>query len=90
MNYDIKDISLAAAGKLRIDWARMNMPVLDVIKERFVKELPFKGVTIAACLHVTTETANLMIALKDAGAEALKRYPKGRPGGLLLEDGGAQ
>ena len=68
MNYDIKDISLAAAGKLRIDWARMNMPVLDVIKERFERERPFEGVTIAACLHVTTETANLMDVLKAGGA----------------------
>ncbi len=68
MNYDIKDISLASAGKLRIDWARMNMPVLDVIKERFEKERPFEGITIAACLHVTTETANLMDVLKAGGA----------------------
>jgi len=68
MNYDIRDISLASAGKLRIDWARMNMPVLDVIKERFVRERPFKGMTIAACLHVTTETANLMDVLKAGGA----------------------
>ncbi|MBN2208866.1 MAG: adenosylhomocysteinase [Candidatus Coatesbacteria bacterium] len=68
MNCDIKDISLASAGRLRIDWARMNMPVLDVIKERFKRERPFKGLTIAACLHVTTETANLMDVLKAGGA----------------------
>jgi adenosylhomocysteinase len=68
MNCDIRDISLASAGKLRIDWARMNMPVLDVIKERFKRERPFKGITIAACLHVTTETANLMDVLKAGGA----------------------
>jgi len=68
VNCDIRDISLASAGKLRIDWARMNMPVLDVIKERFVRERPFKGLTIAACLHVTTETANLMDVLKAGGA----------------------
>ncbi|MBN1592552.1 MAG: adenosylhomocysteinase [Candidatus Coatesbacteria bacterium] len=68
MKYDIKDISLAAAGKLRIDWARMNMPVLDVIKERFEREKPFEGITIGACLHVTTETANLLDVLKAGGA----------------------
>jgi len=68
MDYDIKDISLAGAGKLRIDWARMNMPVLDVIKARFERERPFEGITMAACLHVTTETANLMDVLKAGGA----------------------
>ncbi|RLC46201.1 MAG: adenosylhomocysteinase [Candidatus Coatesbacteria bacterium] len=68
MNYDIKDISLAEAGKLRIDWARMKMPVLDLIKARFEKERPFEGMTIGACLHVTTETANLMDVLKAGGA----------------------
>lgn len=68
MNYDIKDISLAEAGKLRIDWARMKMPVLDLIKARFEKEKPFEGMTIGACLHVTTETANLMDVLKAGGA----------------------
>jgi len=68
MNYDIKDISLAEAGKLRIDWARMKMPVLDAIMARFEKERPLEGVTIGACLHVTTETANLMQVLKAGGA----------------------
>ncbi len=68
MNYDIKDISLAEAGKLRIDWARMKMPVLDAIMARFEKERPLEGVTIGACLHVTTETANLMEVLKAGGA----------------------
>ncbi|PIQ88815.1 MAG: adenosylhomocysteinase [Candidatus Omnitrophica bacterium CG11_big_fil_rev_8_21_14_0_20_42_13] len=69
MKYDIKDIKLANKGKLRIEWARQNMPVLGFIEERFRKEKPLKGVRLAACLHVTTETANLMSALKAGGAE---------------------
>ncbi len=68
MNYDVKDISLAAKGKLRIEYAEQEMPVLRLIKERFEKEKPLKGVTLAACLHVTTETANLAITLKAGGA----------------------
>src|SRR3990167_3519869 len=68
MNADIKDSSLAAKGKLRIEWANQNMPVLNLIRERFLKEKPLHGVTIAACLHVTTETASLMRTLKDGGA----------------------
>lgn len=68
MEYDVKDISLAKEGKLRIEWAYNDMPVLEKVRERFSKEKPFKGITIAACLHVTTETANLVITLKDGGA----------------------
>lgn len=68
MNYDIKDINLAAKGKLRIEWAEADMPVLRQIKGRFKKEKPLKGITVAACLHVTTETANLAITLKEGGA----------------------
>ncbi len=63
---DIADAKLAAEGKKRIEWAARNMPVLAQIKERFAKEKPFAGVRIAACMHVTTETANLMLALKAA------------------------
>lgn len=66
---DIKDINLAEKGKLRIEWAEMDMPVLRIIRERFKKEKPLKGVRVGACLHVTTETANLMITLKEGGAE---------------------
>jgi adenosylhomocysteinase len=66
---DIKDISLAKKGRLRIEWAEMQMPVLRIIREEFKKEKPLKGVRIAACLHVTTETACLMETLKAAGAE---------------------
>ena len=66
--YDIKDMSLADKGKLRIEWASYEMPVLKLIRERFSKEKPLKGMQISACLHVTTETANLMITLKEGGA----------------------
>jgi len=68
MNHDVKDISLAPAGKERIMWADRNMPVLARIRERFSKELPLKGVRLGACLHVTTETANLMRTLTGGGA----------------------
>lgn len=67
--HDIKDIGLAKKGALRIEWAAREMPVLKSIKERFEKEKPLKGVKVAACLHVTTETANLMDTLKAGGAE---------------------
>lgn len=69
MEYEIRDLKLAEAGKLRIDWAANSMPVLAKIKEKFSREKPLKGLRISACLHVTSETANLMIALKAAGAE---------------------
>jgi len=69
LKYDIKDIKLAERGRLRIEWAERDMPVLRMIRERFKKEKPLKGVRLSACLHVTTETANLMITLKEGGAE---------------------
>ncbi|MGH7273585.1 MAG: adenosylhomocysteinase [Nitrospiria bacterium] len=69
MDYDIKDLALADRGALRIEWAEQGMPVLRLIKKRFKKEHPLKGVRIAACLHVTTETASLMSVLKAGGAE---------------------
>lgn len=65
---DVKDKNLAAKGKLRIEWAGSQMKVLQLIEKRFAKEKPLKGITLAACLHVTSETANLMIALKMGGA----------------------
>ncbi len=68
-NYDVKDPSLASAGKLRIEWASREMPVIKLIRQRFAKEKPLKGVRISACLHITTETANLALALKDGGAD---------------------
>jgi len=69
MHYDIKDLKLAKKGTLRIEWAAKNMPVLKLIKDRFSKEKPLKGLKIACCLHVTTETAVLGDVLKSGGAE---------------------
>jgi adenosylhomocysteinase len=69
MNHDIRDIRLAREGRLRIEWAERNMPVLRLIADRFGKQKPLKGVRIAACLHVTTETANLMRTLAEGGAK---------------------
>ena len=69
MEYDVKDIKLAGRGALRIEWASNNMPVLRLIKQRFLKEKPLKGLKIAACLHVTTETGVLAEVLKAGGAE---------------------
>lgn len=68
MSCDIKDKSLAEQGILKMEWAAQNMPVLRLIQKRFEKEKPLKGLKIAACLHVTTETANLAVTLKSAGA----------------------
>ncbi len=68
VEHDIRNIKMSAKGKLRIEWAGKNMPVLESIRKRFSKEKPLKGSRISCCLHVTTETANLAIALKDAGA----------------------
>jgi adenosylhomocysteinase len=69
MDHDVKDLQLAKKGKLRMEWAARFMPVLSSIKEKFAKEKPLKGVKISACLHVTSETGNLMEALKLGGAE---------------------
>ena len=68
---DVKDMNLAAKGKLRIEWANQWMPVLQIIRKRFLKERPLKGVRVSACLHVTTETANLAITLRDGGADVV-------------------
>jgi len=68
VDYDVKDLDLAEKGALRIEWARAAMPVLGLIEERFRREKPLKGIRISACLHVTTETANLVRALKGGGA----------------------
>src|ERR671917_2409396 len=67
--FDIKDINLAAEGRRRIEWAEREMPVLRQIRERFEREKPLAGLRVGACLHVTTETANLMRTLKAGGAE---------------------
>ncbi len=69
MDYDVKDLELAQKGKDRIEWARQSMPVLGQIRDRFEAEKPLSGLRIAACLHVTTETANLAVTLRDGGAE---------------------
>lgn len=69
MDYDVKDISLADQGHLKIEWAEATMPVLRLIRKRFQREQPLKGIRITACLHVTTETANLMKTLKAGGAD---------------------
>ncbi len=68
---DVKDLSLAELGKRRTDWAFQSMPVLQTIRKQFIKLQPLAGVRIAACLHVTTETANLMITLRDGGASVM-------------------
>jgi adenosylhomocysteinase len=71
MKYDIKDITLAPKGRLRIEWAEQLMPVLRLIRERFKKERPLEGLKLSACLHVTTETAVLMQTLKVGGADVV-------------------
>ena len=71
MDYDVKDLNLAKEGALRIEWADQNMVVLDRIRKRFEKDQPLKGIRIAACLHVTTETASLMQTLKAGGAKVI-------------------
>ena len=69
--FDVKDTNLAEGGRLRMEWAEREMPVLRSIEERFKKEQPLKGMRVAACLHVTTETANLMTTLQTGGADVV-------------------
>jgi len=69
VDYDVKDLALAEEGNRRIEWAAREMPVIRLIRERFAKERPLAGLRVSACLHVTTETANLMLALRDGGAQ---------------------
>jgi adenosylhomocysteinase len=66
---DVKDIALAEKGKRKIEWANQQMPVLQLIRKQFIKDRPLKGIRMAACLHVTSETANLAITLRDGGAD---------------------
>jgi len=68
MDYDLKDVKLATQGKLKIEWAGRFMPVLKLIRQRFAKEKPLKGIKISGCLHITSETANLALTLKTGGA----------------------
>ena len=70
-NYDVKDLGLAEQGRRRIDWAETEMPVLRLLRERFIREQPLRGLRIAACLHVTAETANLMRTLAAGGADVV-------------------
>jgi len=70
-SFDIKDLTLAEQGRFRIQWAAKEMPVLDLIEERFRKERPLAGMRLSACLHVTSETANLMRVLQTAGADVV-------------------
>jgi adenosylhomocysteinase len=69
--YDVKDPSLASSGKHRIEWAAHEMPVVKLIRDRLSREKPFTGIRISGCLHITTETANLALALKDGGADVI-------------------
>src|SRR5271167_4712791 len=69
MKYHVKDLKLSVKGKARIEWAERSMPVLRLIRQRVQNEKPLKGIRMAACLHVTTETANLLITLKAGGAD---------------------
>jgi adenosylhomocysteinase len=69
VDYDVKDLGLADQGNLKIEWAERTMPVLRLIKQRFQREKPLQGIRITACLHVTTETANLAKTLKAGGAD---------------------
>ena len=68
---DVKDLALAERGKRKIEWANQQMPVLQLIRKRFIKEQPLKGIRLSACLHVTSETANLAITLRDGGADVV-------------------
>ena len=69
--HDVKDLSLAMSGRLKIEWAGQQMPVLQTLKKRFKAEKPLKNIRLAACLHITSETANLLIALKEGGADVV-------------------
>ena len=71
LNGDVKDIALADDGKRKIQWANQHMPVLQLIRKQFIKDQPLKGIRVSACLHVTSETANLVITLRDGGADVV-------------------
>src|SRR2546428_11782945 len=71
MNCDIKNLDFADLGKKRIEWANQSMKVLQIIRKEFIKNQPLKGVRVSGCLHVTSETANLAICLRDGGADVV-------------------
>ena len=79
MKHDIKDLSLAKKGRLRMEWANEYMPVLTLVRKRFKKDKPLKGFKVSACLHVTTETANLMVTLKAGGADVVPELHSSSP-----------
>src|SRR5476649_699184 len=70
-SFDVKNLDLADHGKRRIEWANQSMPVLQSIRKEFIKNQPLKGIRVSACLHVTSETANLAITLRDGGADVV-------------------
>ena len=70
-SHDVKDLGLAEQGVSRIEWAEREMPVLRIVRKRFAVEKPLEGIRVSACLHVTTETANLMVTLKAGGADVV-------------------
>src|SRR6202049_2471217 len=71
MSSDVKSLDFADLGKKRIDWANQSMKVLQIIRKEFIKNQPLKGIRVSACLHVTAETANLAICLRDGGADVV-------------------
>src|SRR6202022_4801543 len=71
VNCDVKSLDFADLGKKRIDWANQSMKVLQIIRKKFIKTQPLKGIRVSACLHVTAETANLAICLRDGGADVV-------------------
>ena len=73
VEHDVRSLDLAPGGRLRIEWAENDMPVLRQIRERFAKEKPLQGIRMAACLHVTTETANLVHTLQVGGADVVEQ-----------------
>ena len=75
VDYDVKDLGLAKHGSLRIEWAETSMPVLRLVRKRFAKERPLRGIRIAACLHVTSETANLMQTFRRAAPTCASAHP---------------
>src|SRR5204863_1584587 len=84
--YDVKDLGLADEGRRRTEWAERSMPVLRIIRDRFTRERPLAGRRLAACLHVTTETANLAVTLKADGADVALAAPNA----LTTQDDGAR
>ena len=79
MDFDVKNTDLAPGGRHRIEWAEQEMPVLRGIQQQFKDERPFAGLRVSACMHVTTETANLMVSLQQGGADICLLYTSPSP-----------